>query len=380
MGAVLVAALAVTGCRAGHPVAAGPTGARPPASSTPTPSPSFDPDNPPVVDTTVSMQDFGERPNGGEDGVFLVGARYVVRPDGSHTRTTVVTRRSDGRVVLRYTPARPAFETDFAGLDGDMLVLTDEDTVDEEPGKLPATATIFNLVTGTRTPVARVPGAPPLSLYGPQATVTEGRFYYSASVHGGFSNCVGEIDLTHLTGQVVTCGKSGEWILYVKSAEHGAAWVHFHGHSFDVCRDGELIQGGVTGPDGPADDCGTFDVSALDGWQVWESFPPGGVVPGGALAATDGTRVVQLGEEANGTLVACAGYVYWDPASDGKQLVRWRPDGPIERVYQVTGDVENTWVYGVACADGILTVRIDRYSITTGNFTAQLMAVGGSAA
>ena len=182
-----------------------------------------------MAPVTVPLVDFGNRPNNGMTGVFLVSPRYVVRPDGVHSRTTVVNRRSDNREVLRYTPKRADYDPDFVGISGDVLVLGEEDTAKSEPAKGLASATIFNLVTGRATKTSDAPGAPPLSQYPLQAAVVDDKYIYSASAHGWSSNCVGEIDLGQLRGREVTCTKTPDTLLYVRAAEPGAAWLHLPG-------------------------------------------------------------------------------------------------------------------------------------------------------
>lgn len=372
---LVVASALVGGCRPGHASRAGVSGsARPPAGASP--SDSFDPLRPPTVPAQVHFVDLGTQSITGEDGIDIVSPKYMVRPNGVHTRTTIVTRRSDGHEVLRYTPARKDYEPGFVGLSGDMLVIADEDTVNSEPGKGPATATIFNLATGVVTPIGKVPGAPPLSLYSPQATVTDGKYFYASSARGQVDNCVGEVDLVKLTGRIVICAKKGESIQYVHTAQHGASWIYFHGYSFSDCRDGQAITDGRIGPVGPADDCGVFDTTVMDGWQFWATLH-GSPAPSATFRATNGAVTVELGQERPGLLATCGHYIYWDPETDAKRIVRWRPGEPIQLVYQATGDIENTWTYGYKCADGTLTLKIDRYDMANGQFSRQLMALEG---
>lgn len=362
---------AVGGCTGSNSSPVMPSGSASPSSAVR----SLDPLHPVVVRTSINLQDFGEKPNTGEDGVFVVGKDYIVRPDGSDTRTIVVTRRSDNSEVLRHKPDQARFVTDFAGLDGHVLVLVDEDSEGQEPNKLAARAAIYDLVTGKSTAASKVPGAPGLSPYGPQATVSDGKYYYGASVNGGFSNCVGEIDLVRLTGRTVECGASGDWMFYTTSSDHGASWVHFHGSGYNVCREGRRIQNGTLGPVGPANDCGTFDTAALGSWQIWGTMPLGNPKPETTLRATDGTNTVQLGSERQFSMSVCGGYVYWDPEATHKAVARWRPGSNIELVYEVKDDIDNTWIYADTCADGIATFQVDHYHIGDGSFTARLLAL-----
>ena len=74
-------------------------------------------------------------------------------------------------------------------------------------------------------------------------------------------------------------------------------------------------------------------------------------------------------------MTACGHYVYWDPELNHTELVRWRPGEQIQLIYQSSGDVENTWAYGYKCADGTLTVKVDRYNPSDGQFHSQLFAL-----
>ncbi|MEV4517442.1 hypothetical protein AB0K00_51865 [Dactylosporangium sp. NPDC049525] len=367
--AVLAFAVLAAGCTPEQPAERG----EPPAVHTPSAAPAG---RWPIAGVWPS-QDFS--------GVFAVSAKYVVRPDPRDTRSVVVERRGTGAgtdgggVVLRHQVPDRRFQTDFAALYGDVVVLVDEDVESPEGAKGGARGVIHDLATGRAVNVAEVPGAPPLSRYGPQATVSaDGRYIYSAGVGGGFSNCVGEVDLGTMRGRTVECAPEGQFILYVRSGEHGATWTLFKGAGFGGCRVGRGIRAGVPYTIAP-DACDTFDTASVGGWHVRTVQQPGAAVqPASPITATDGTHVVDLGVARGQSLIGCGGYVYWKREIDGEELVRWRPGAAPEVVLRVpqppSDSPEAVLLTPKACSDGtVLTAAVTR--TTGGPFTATVYTI-----
>ncbi|GHJ54582.1 hypothetical protein Nm8I071_38890 [Nonomuraea sp. TT08I-71] len=365
--ALLLGLLAATGCTTDRPSVVGES----PRGSTP------------AVTPAAGSTRVGVWPSQDFSGVFAVSPGYAVRPDPRQLRSVVVERRATGAVVIRHHLTDERFQTDFAGIHGDKVVLVDEDVVSPDATKGNARGWIYDLATGHVTAVTDVPGAPPLSRYGPQAAMSaDGKYYYSASVDGGFSNCVGEIDLPTMRGRVVDCAKTGGSILYVNSGDAGATWTHFTSGGFDGCRVGRGIRMGKPVTIAP-DACDTFDTATLGTWQLRTTQTPGQPMqPALPLVAIDGTTRIDLGEARGQSLIVCGGYAYWKrdvrgptPAQD---LLRWRPGRPPEVVFRQpeppSDSVEAMLLTPKACTDGsVLTVAVTR---TTGvSFTATVFSL-----
>lgn len=369
MAVPAILALLVTGCDPSGP-SAGTSAQRTVAPGTR----ADDPAHPDVVPVAVTLRDLGQRANFGEEGAFAIGARYVVRPDPEHHTQTVVTRREGDGEVLRHT-APTGFHTDYAGLSGDFLVLADDRSGSAGAAE-PARIVVANLETGTTTSVTRIPGAPAPAPGGTGASIADNRLYYSALGPAKSAGCVGEIDFATLRGRTLTCGSTARPIVALGPADHGVSWVLAHGTATSACREGRAIDAGSPVPVGPATDCGTSDTAVLSSWQIWGSYPPGPRQQTTSLSATDGTTTVDLGDERRASLLVCDGYAYWSPDADRQSIVRWQPGGNIETIYAVADNPDNTWSYADTCADGILTVRVDRYDPVAKLFSAQLFALG----
>ncbi|MFG2169309.1 hypothetical protein [Micromonospora chersina] len=366
--ALILGLLASSGCTTDHP----PSTRESPRGGGPAVTPAV------AASTRVGVwpsQDFS--------GVFAVSARYVVRPDPRELRSVVVERRGTGAVVISHQLPDRRFQTDFAGIHGDKAVLVDEDVRSSDETKVNARGWIYDLTTGHATPVTDVPGAPPLSRYGPQAAMsTDGKYYYSASVHGGFSNCVGEIDLATMRGRVVDCASKGGSILYVNSGDAGATWTHFTSAGFDGCRVGRGIRMGKSVTIAP-DACDTFDTATLGALQLRTTQTPGQPMqPAFPLVATDGTTTTELGDARGQSLIVCGGYAYWKRdvggATPAQDLLRWRPGRPPEVVFHQpeppSDSTEAVLLTPKACNDGsVLTVAVTR--TTGGSFVATVFSL-----
>jgi hypothetical protein len=312
-----------------------------------------------------------------------VSARYIVRPDPRQLRSVVVERRGTGAVVVRHRLTDQRLQTDFAGIHGDKAVLVDEDVESPDETKLDARGSIYDLTTGHATAVTDVPGAPPLSKYGPQAAMsTDGKYYYSASVHGGFSNCVGEVDLATMRGRVVECARAGGSILYVNSGDAGATWTYFKSAGFDGCRVGRGVRMGKPVTIAP-DHCDTFDTATVGTWQVRTTQTPGQTIQAAfPLVATDGTTRIDLGKARGQSLIVCGGYAYWKREVSGtapaQDLLRWRPGRPPEVAFHQpeppSDSAEAVLLTPTACSGGtLLTVAVTR--TTGGSFVATVFTL-----
>lgn len=321
------------------------------------------PSTPAAPMPTVATTKVGVWPSLGFGGVFAVTSSYVIHPDPADPRTTVVAKRGDDSVILRHRVNDRRFETDFAGLYRDWAVLVDEDAESGQAGKAGAQGWIYDLRTGGSTAVSKIPGAPPLSMFGPQATITsDGKYDYSASVGSGSSNCVGEIDLTRMQGRTVECAKEGEMILYVNTGDRGATWTYFKGGGFDACRVGRGVQDGQLFTIA-ADECDTFDTAAVGGWSVRSvQSPSQPIQPAMPLTATHEGATVKLGDMRGQSLIGCGGYAYWkrDVAGDApaQEIMRWRPDGEVELVYRQaetpSNSADSVLLTPRSCNEGIL--------------------------
>jgi hypothetical protein len=333
------------------------------------------------IPSAVVTIELGEWPVQSFDGVFAVGERYVVRPDPKELRSVVIERRGGG-VVLQHRILEPGFETDFAGIHGNKVVVVDEDVASSEAAKADARATIYDLESGRATALSEVRGAPPLSKYGPQATISEdGKYYYSASRGVTPSQCVGEVDLIKMRGRLVECAEREGIILYIGSGEHGASWTHFKTGDFQSCRVGRGIRGKERFTMAEMD-CDTFDTAALGGWHLRSLHPPGAVLaPALPLVAERGRNRVDLGLARGQSLIACNGHAFWKQEVTApvpaQRIVRWRPDGPVELVHETheppSSSTEAVLLTPRSCNEGLLTVTVVRTS--GGPFWARLLIV-----
>ena len=330
----------------------------------------------PVVEAAgLAWQDWGESAaNGFGVQVDVVSVKYRV----AHTmdsRVVVVRRRSDDAVVVRHRTAGPGWVTVFADFAGDTLVLVDEDIADPSNGvQDPAQAFVYDLVTGQRTRVSSIAGAPPASVLGAQATVTDdGRYIYSASVkrdNDENSNCVGMVNLVTMQGSVVECAGEKDGF-FVFSAEDGAAWLNVAGPTMESCRTGRGLRGSTLVTVGPADGCATVGATMVGGWSVWSATPVSGqpLIPDLSLFASDGQHTVELGKVDGTVQTTCGGFVYWrisDRATQTVQLRRWRPGlDHVEIAYTVKTSTDNPGAYSLGlggCADDIVTLQVTSFA------------------
>jgi hypothetical protein len=303
----------------------------------------------------------------GFDGVFAVGARYLLWPDPTDSKAVLIIRRSDGGVVRKHRAGPRGFEPDFGGIHGDRAVIADEDVQSPDARKPNARASIYDLANGRVVEVGKIPGAPALSKYGPQATISaDGKYYYSASIGGGLSNCVGEVDLVRQRGRVVECAGSKGMILYVGSGDRGATWTRFAERSFAACRVGRGIHDGRLFTLAPRT-CDAFGTAAVEGgWSLRTRQPRDEAIqPAMPLTATRGRERVDLGEARGRSVVACAGYAYWKhdvPDESAQEIRRWRPGGAVELVYRQPAPApdsrETTLLTTGGCNDGLFTFTV----------------------
>ncbi len=365
-GRVLAAGLAIAvvlaGCTPAHHATPAPSPSSGAVAGAPPADAAYNAD-PPVVAVDGLLHTFARQGPTDRGGVYAVSSSYEIRAQTGRVDTIVVTRRADQRVVLvQAPPTRPAYRTTFAGVSGDILVLGYE-TADHLSA---AQALLVNLATGASTTLDKVPGALPMSWSTAAGAVVAGRYYYLATAVNQELDCVAEIDLATMHGRTVECGKFGEWLKDVHPADHGASWLHFHGSSYLVCRDGRAVYNAIAGDYaggvavGPPADCGTFDTTTAAGWQVWGSVPSGTDSPGTeVLAATSSGTTVHLGQADPRSLVGCGGYAWWFADAGHQRILRWRPgNSTIELVYHDTG-VQAPTVSALGCADDILSLTLD---------------------
>jgi hypothetical protein len=372
VGMIAVALLMASACT--NSPAPVPTGSPAPTATRSTGS--RDPRVLPLTDVSgnLAWTDLGARPSRVFAGVGVVSVNYIV-VSTADKRATVVRRRSDNRVVLTHTTERPEYVTDFADIAGDTLVIVDEDDESNSDGtKDPAHPYIYDLRTGKRTALSQVPGAPPPSVFGPQATVTDdGHYYYSASVNrtgNQYSNCVGVVDLTALKGSIVECAGSGENEsdgYYLGAGEDGATWLHVAGPTIESCRTGRGIRHGQLITVGPATGCATLGTATVGGWSLWTATPiPAGMpVPDVDTYATDGSATVELGPAQGVSLTMCGQYAYWQYRDDylqTEEIRRWKPGMTTVEIARKLAEPDNTpagYVLAIGgCADDIVTALV----------------------
>ncbi len=281
-------------------------------------------------------------------GIYLLGARYELRPQRGVPDTMLVLRRADQRVVLVQPPPGPGYRQTFAGLWTDVAVFGYEPADHRRPSR----ATLVNLASGVTTTVDAVPGAPPMSASTAVGAVVDGRYWYLATNVNAELDCVAEVALDTLTARTVECGRFGEWVKELRPADHGASWLLYHGSSEVACREGRAVRTGPTGAVtaasgvGPADACDTVDAVTAGGAEVWGSGS------GARLSARPGRTTVDLGPAGRGSLFGCAGWAYWSPDTTRRELRRWQPGRSIQRVWSGSG----ASITSLGCADDILTV------------------------
>jgi hypothetical protein len=206
-----------------------------------------------------------------------------------------------------------------------------------------------------------------------------GRYYYLAQSRGGFSNCVGEIDLATLHTRTVHCVPPPQAIFWLGSASTGVTWTESRLIKETPCRTSRWFDGTVVRLIGPARSCGTFDNAVLGSWQMWttegvESFDS--TVP---LVATDGKQTKKLGWMRPQQLIVCGSYAYWlvQDVRKPSRIVRWRPGSDVQDVYtaQQLGDSspDDVILSADACSDDHLSLNVIR--LAGDGFTAQLLYV-----
>jgi hypothetical protein len=373
----VVAVLALAGCSATSPAPGSPT-----ASATRVPGPTGGQSTVPVsVRRDLPWTDLGPRPAPSLGGLGIASDRYLIVNDPDEHGVTV-TRRSDGHMVLHHRVERPEFQPIFADIAGDTAVLVDEDTESNGDGsKDPARSYIYDLLTGSVTPLSQIPSAPPASVFGRQATVTDdGRYFYSASVErpgNRYQNCVGMVDLKSKQGSTVECAGAGENETdgyYLGAGEDGATWLHVAGPAIESCRTGRGMRGTTVIEVGVTNGCATMGTTTVGGWSVWSATPGPAMTPMPTLdlLATDGHQTVRLGPVNGVALTTCGSYAYWRVEDrQSVQLRRWKPGmSTVEVAYEVTWTDSDTAVHALAfggCADklfSLLAGTIDQSSAT----------------
>ncbi len=389
--------LALAGCTDGQSGAprtttASSSAATPPAGGTSSPAPSVAPTTAgPVADQQAKLVDFGTGPSLGDDPTVAVNARYLVRPDASDPNTIDAIRLSDRHVVIRHRPADDkTFQTTFAALAGDRLVLLDEDIASDDSmtsgsGKSGDIGFVYNLTTGAKTAVSSIASAPTPSPYAAEGVVNaDGDWYYSAQTKGHFANCVGELNLITLKGHMVECASGKGAIWYVNSTSNGVAWTELSDGSITGCRTGRALVNGSVVTVGPAGNCTTFDTATLDGWSLWSDQSRTELVPYLPLHASNGTApAVALGNVRAMDLEVCGGYAYWITGAmvggSHDNLMRWQPGGTTQTVLEVNAVpgslIEDDSILPYGCNDNILTISVNRYHEATHGYTVQVFAI-----
>jgi len=316
--------------------------------------------------------DLGTRPAPSLSGIGIASSRYLIVNDPDHQGVTV-TRRSDGRVMAHHRVERPELEPIFADIAGDTAVLVDEDNESNGDGsKDAARSYIYDLLTGSVTPLSQIPSAPPASVFGRQATVTDdGRYFYSASVErpgNRYNNCVGMVNLSTRRGSTVECAGAGQNETdgyYLGAGEDGATWLHVAGPALESCRTGRGERGTTLIEVGPTDGCATMGTATVGGWSVWSATPGAAMTPMPTLdlLATDGHQTVRLGPVNGVALTTCGSYAYW--RTEERQTVqvrRWKPGmSTVEVVYEVKTPDNDPAVHSLAfggCADNLLSLLV----------------------
>lgn len=273
----------------------------------------------------------------------------------------------------------------YAALYRNLLVVLDEDVegVDDmsaDTGKQPDDVWIYNLASGRRTAVNTLDGAPRPSPYAAQSHIDQrGRYYYLAQNRGGFSNCVGEVDLNTLRARTVHCVTPPQVIFWLGSAGTGVTWTETRSSHGKPCRSSRWFDGATVRGLGPANSCGTFDNAVLGGWRFWniqgiESF--NSTVP---LVASDGKITQNLGPMRPQNLTVCGSYAYWlvQEVRAPSRMVRWKPGSAVQDVYtaEQLGDSspDDVVLAASGCSDGHLSIAVTRF--TGDGFTARLLEV-----
>ncbi|MEU8818160.1 hypothetical protein [Actinoplanes sp. NPDC048796] len=332
-----------------------------------------------------TITDLGTVPVGELGAPAVADDRYLVRPADTSGRAVAIVDRRTGETVLRHRTARQRLSVTFTALYHQRAVILEEDidgidSMSADTSKQPDTVWIYDLSTGRRKSASQVAGAPQPSPYAAQSHVDErGRYYYLAQNHGGFSNCVGEIDLTTLRGRTVACVASPSVIFWLGSASTGVTWTETRSVNGKPCRTSRWFDGDTVRSIGPAGSCGTFDNAVLGTWRMWsaqsvESFDT--KVP---LTASDGTTTRDLGPMRPQNLIVCGPYAYWlvNDVDRPSRLVRWRPGSDVQDVYAADrlGDStpDDVLLSPQGCADGHLSLGVSR--VTGSGFTLRLLSV-----
>lgn len=313
--------------------------------------------------TDLPWQDLGISPIEGSLGVYVVSKDYVVRQIA--LTATEVIRREDGRVVVRHEASSPAYETIFADIAGDRVVIMDEEVgIGPDGEKDAAQAYVYDLATGRRTDVSTIPSAPRLAIAGSGTVTDDGRFYFGASDNGRTDNCVGMLDLETMRGTTVACADEKDGVIFrVSSGDGGATWLDVKGPTFDDCREGKAVRDGSVVTMRPPG-CATNETTTLGGWDVrtW-----GTLTFGAHVEAADKETTMQLDAGFVTHLVECGGWAYWHFHDDDSQIMqvrRWRPNHEPEIAYSVNTPPDTSpdalWLAPTGCADGILTVAVQR--------------------
>ncbi len=309
-------------------------------------------------------------------GTHMIGRRYAVHPDPSDFSVHVVTRRDSGKVILRHRAAK-GYETAFAGVHGEILVLADGNAFSSNPR--PQHIFFFDLRSGKKIRGIRdiigkdyEPGATALQ----DSLATTGHYYLTVSpVKDRRFGCVGRVDLaTWLFETISDCDRLTDAIYYGSPGDAGHTWLTMRSENPSddagrVCQMGEAFQRNKRIRIGGEDNCSVWytglvaDSAGGEPWQVWTERDPE-VGPEGPVFASNGAELIRLGESNGLILYSCGGYAYWSQQLDDSSLVtadevefgylRWRPGGPIELVWVVP---KEGWPITLnSCNEGILTV------------------------
>ena len=285
-------------------------------------------------------------------------ARYILDAANRRARRPSVRDRDSGEIVVTIRPTRRGFKVDDVLLASPWLVWTEIEP--EGRDRQTVIGHVLNLRTGrdrvvNDAPEALEPGLPPTW------AAREGRAVYPTQQRA--TNCLAVLDLRELDSRVAHCTKR-------KRQSIGFPWLSYAGLGFNewlpeagrhgctkvsVLSGPSLVQGRVRRV--PArSKCGAFASAVGPNFVAWDEQKPGYQEEASIYAKAEGQPVLELGEGALATLIACRGWLYWEyNGPHNSELRRWRPKGPAQIVYRTPGGIDNSGMTGPSCQGDRIT-------------------------
>jgi hypothetical protein len=307
--------------------------------------------NPRVIDALWTFGELHSKPL--DDSYTSSNGDYLVRNDG---RIVVVTRVGSAQPIIEHV-ATAGFRAEDVYIQGPWLVVKELSAND-------ASAEIdlqrYDLNSGERIHVTKRDVPRPTE---PEMDFLGDHLYYvtgSSTTH----KCLIDLDIERLIAKRSYCGESGWVVEDPKASPAGLVVSEVHPDPESRCKRLVVIPLGEKprrdlAP--PVTTCRQWSGYLVEGAVAWDEIDPTerDVDMGEAdlYARTSRGELVDLGAEYTDSLIACAGWFYWNVQGE-EELRRWRPGSDIEVIFRAP-DGGGTVLGRAACGTERLILRVN---------------------